>query len=276
MRGKNCCYVNSMTACPEGEYTWTHVSTPRADFTKLSGIRLIYDDIWSKHRKVTEIGSRLLEDAYQILYPGTKPVIDSKFSPVYDTDQLVVVNPTPLLPRRELVSIKCGNVGSFWQYYNKQTQCGQLLVENDAFAQAEAGVVIDMQDTRSCTLASAALKLQIKDGRIVSLRDIKLDRELIPGGQTGGFILYEDQPANWDAWDVDVFHLEKFVRLEFSGLTVVEQGPMRASVKAQVNFGGSKLQVTVSIFHDRRSSKKINSWGIRSLWIASRVSIKYV
>jgi alpha-mannosidase len=223
-----------------------------------------------------DIGTRLLEDAYQILYPGTKAVSDTKFSPIYDTNQLVVVNPTPLLLRRELVTIKCGNVGSFWQYYNKQTQCGQLLVENDAFAQAEAGVVIDMQNTRSCTLASAVLKLHIKDGRIVSLRDIKLDRELIPHGQTGGFILYEDQPANWDAWDVDVFHLEKFIRLEFSDLTVVEQGPMRASVKAQVNFGGSKLQVTVSISRNRRSNRHADSCETRSLSIASRVNSRYV
>ena len=223
-----------------------------------------------------EIGSRLLEDAYLILYPGTKAVSDSKFSPIYDTEQLVVINPTPFLPRRELISIKCGKVGSFWQYYNKQTQCGQLLVENNVFAQAEAGVVIDIHDPRSCTLASATLKLHIKNGRIVSLRDVKLDRELIPNGQTGGFILYEDQPANWDAWDVDVFHLEKFVRLEFSDLIMVEQGPMRASVKAQVNFGGSKLQVTVSFFRLVGPAEILRNCCSRSLSIASLVNFRYV
>ena len=44
-------------------------------------------------------------------------------------------------------------------------------------------------------------------------------------------MLYEDIPNAWDAWDVDVYHLEK--RLPLAGAisaTVVESGPLRVAV----------------------------------------------
>ena len=42
------------------------------------------------------------------------------------------------------------------------------------------------------------------DGLIVSLRDLRADRELIPAGTRGALLqLYRDVPNQWDAWDLD-------------------------------------------------------------------------
>ena len=69
-------------------------------------------------------------------------------------------------------------------------------------------------------------------GSLVSLFDRRANREAIEAGmQANHFVLFDDKPNNWDAWDVDIFHLEK--REEVSGAKscqVVEYGPLRAAV----------------------------------------------
>ena len=210
----------------------------------------MYDDVWAKHRKVLEIGTRLLEGAYRVLYPGTHAIPEDGFAPIYTADQINVVNPTPHIERQELVPIKCGKKGSLWHQYEGKTSTGYLLADHRGVSDrvAPGGFVsVNQQDVATCQLANSTVKLQIKDGRIVSLFDEQLQRELIPKDQTGGFIIYEDQPANWDAWDVDVYHLEKFTRLRFDEVAIVEQGPMRASVVGQTRFGSSKMEVKVRL-----------------------------
>lgn len=216
-----------------------------------SGIRLIYDDIWVKHRKVQEIGTRLLEAAYRALYPGTQTIPEDGFAPIYHADQVVPISAMGI-ERRELIPVKCGRKGSWCRQYDSKTSIGYVLAcSPSSTAQAElqtdarAFVSVSQQNSTSCQLATATVKLDIKDGRIVSLFDESLQRELIPEDQTGGFIIYEDQPANWDAWDVDVFHLEKFKRLRFDEVNIVEHGPMRASILGHTRFGSSKMEVKV-------------------------------
>jgi hypothetical protein len=88
-------------------------------------------------------------------------------------------------------------------------------------------------------------------------------RELIPEGTTGGLVIFQDRPNYWDAWgsytanvypvlltdlsqDVEIHHLETAKPLEFSNICVVSQGPLRASVRAEVRYGQSTVSVTVS------------------------------
>jgi alpha-mannosidase len=199
-----------------------------------------------------EIGAKLLETAYQVLHPGTLPVADDDYIAVYDRAQLVVVDPLRIA-RRELVPIKCGNKGVFKAgkntAYNDKTATGYLLSTPRGFERETLGNTCDLaatqNDSKSCLVFNGTIKLEIKDGRIVSLFDVQLKRELIPEGQTGGFIIYEDQPANWDAWDVDVYHLEKFTRLRFDEIAIVEQGLARVCVAGQTRFGSSRMTVKV-------------------------------
>jgi alpha-mannosidase len=89
-----------------------------------------------------------------------------------------------------------------------------------------------------------------KDGSLSSLFDKGTGREGIePGKAANRFIIYDDQPNNWDAWDVDVFHLEK--RSDCPGAKscrVVEAGPLRASVVFEYDLSpNSTLVQTVQL-----------------------------
>jgi alpha-mannosidase len=71
-----------------------------------------------------------------------------------------------------------------------------------------------------------------RQGGLTSLFDKTARRESIEPGQPGNtFVLYEDLPNAWEAWDMDVFHLEK--KLPLAGAAsakVVASGPLRAAI----------------------------------------------
>jgi alpha-mannosidase len=96
-------------------------------------------------------------------------------------------------------------------------------------------------------LRNAGVHMTISKGRISSLIDVKKNRELIPEGMTGGLVIFQDQPNYWDAWDVEIHHLETRLPLEFTNVSVVAQGPLRASVRAEVKYGQSMIAVTISL-----------------------------
>lgn len=71
------------------------------------------------------------------------------------------------------------------------------------------------------------------DGALVSLVHKGIDREAIAEGERANqFVLFDDHPMDWEAWDVDVFHLEK--RRNAAGAVsakLVERGPLRAAIE---------------------------------------------
>jgi alpha-mannosidase len=93
-------------------------------------------------------------------------------------------------------------------------------------------------------------------------------RELIAEGSTGGLVIFEDRLNYWDAWgeaksfwlsdvcvlmalvlvvDVKIHHLETPHQLEFTNISVIAQGALRAAVRALVTYGKSTVEVTVSV-----------------------------
>ena len=82
---------------------------------------------------------------------------------------------------------------------------------------------------------------------------------------TGGLVIFQDRPKAFDAWgelsttsscvrtsiskflwtDVDICHLETAQYLEFSNVSVVAHGPLRAALCAEVKYGQSTISITV-------------------------------
>ena len=60
-------------------------------------------------------------------------------------------------------------------------------------------------------------------------------------------MIFDDRPNYWDAWDVEVHHLETPRPLQFGDITVVAQGPLRAAVHAETKYGKSTIGLTISL-----------------------------
>jgi alpha-mannosidase len=63
------------------------------------------------------------------------------------------------------------------------------------------------------------------------------------------FKIFEDIPIFWDAWDVEVYHLDKFVECTLHGqVNICEKGPLRASVSLTIQLSDrSMLRQVISL-----------------------------
>jgi len=80
-------------------------------------------------------------------------------------------------------------------------------------------------------------------GLIRRMYDKQARRDAIAaGGSANRLELYEDRPANWDAWDVWVYYQEKQPQqAELESVRVIERGPVRAAIEQRWSVGRSKI-----------------------------------
>ncbi|KDQ27960.1 glycoside hydrolase family 38 protein [Pleurotus ostreatus PC15] len=176
---------------------------------------MVYDDAEKLYAEVRKDGDAMLDEAFSVLFPDSRPMTTATVSNI---QQLIAYN-TTFFPRQQVVKVPFNR--------SKGVRAHVYTNGSDHFV-----------------LRNAFIQLTISKGRITSLLDLKLGRELITEGQTGGLVIFEDRPNYWDAWDVEIHHLETATPLAFSKVSVVEYGPLRGTVKAQVQYGKSSIDVT--------------------------------
>jgi len=95
-------------------------------------------------------------------------------------------------------------------------------------------------------------------GCLTSFVDKKAGREVVPAGSVGNvFKFYEDIPLFWDAWDVEVYHLEKgweVSHLKATGEVSPDNTPEVGALRFTLQLSDtSKLSLSISLeAHSRR------------------------
>lgn len=89
-------------------------------------------------------------------------------------------------------------------------------------------------------------------GDITRLYDKTNAREILPAGAIASqFQAHEDRPNNWDAWDVDIFVTDKMWTADpAASVTVVEAGPLRATLEIKRRILNSPYTQRISLSHN--------------------------
>ncbi|KAJ3206147.1 Glycoside hydrolase, 38 vacuolar alpha mannosidase, partial [Dinochytrium kinnereticum] len=97
------------------------------------------------------------------------------------------------------------------------------------------GVTASVETDGGFSIENAFVTLRLdKHGRVTSLYDKGARRETIAPNQLANvFKLFEDVPLYWDAWDVEVYHLEKGWDAGVGEAVLEENGPVRVVVKVR-------------------------------------------
>jgi len=84
-------------------------------------------------------------------------------------------------------------------------------------------------------------------GLLTSIRDKEASREVLsPGARANLFQLHDDNPAQWDAWDIDIDYRDTVTDLSDLLTQEVElAGPLRAAVRFTREFGRSRVSQRV-------------------------------
>lgn len=227
-----------------------------------SSIGMVYDDAEKLYAEVKKDGEALLEEAFSILFPHSVPLTPSSrtkslggkivafnttFLPRWDIIKIPLVKAGPALKAQVLQASENGKEGYAIMCCPDGGSPGALRSPTNALHAHLMPVSVYTNGSDHFVLRNASVQMTISKGRISSLLDVKLNRELIPEGTTGGLVIFQDRPNYWDAWDVEIHHLETAKPLEFSNISVVSQGPLRASVRAEVRYGQSTISVTISL-----------------------------
>ena len=124
---------------------------------------------------------------------------------------------------------------------------GYCLVEAPSYgysvAAPETGTAAPVSvsvSPRGFELENGLVKVRAdRAGRLLSFLDKRHGREtLAPGSRGNQYVLYDDLPAQWDAWDTDIHHLEKRTNAgEPRSLRIVEATPLKATVEISLRLG---------------------------------------
>ena len=79
--------------------------------------------------------------------------------------------------------------------------------------------------------------LQVEGGAITSLFDLAENRQVIAkGGKANQLVIFDDKPLYWQAWDVEVYHLESREELPPGESKIVENGPHIVSLVTETKI----------------------------------------
>ncbi|WRT70534.1 uncharacterized protein IL334_007532 [Kwoniella shivajii] len=222
-----------------------------------SGIAMIYEDAEKKYAALQISIHTIINEAYATIYRSSSPI--SAEEPAKTAGPIFAVNNIPNYPRQEVVAASLEahcQIGCRSAQISRDGQTGYLLlgtkkdeeglmVASPRRLYANPRVTVAKEGEDLFVMSNNTISMKMENGRITSLYDKSLDKELIPHGQSGGLVIMEDHPNYWE--DVDEFHLEKQTHLRFESMHIKEEGPLRAIVGATLQIGQSRIEVDISM-----------------------------
>jgi alpha-mannosidase len=179
----------------------------------------------------------LLQQIYPVL-GLTKTGISSATNP----NDLIALNTLPW-PRQELIEIKDAAGTSAVL----ASGTGVLLSISELSANQDRPVTIHEVSPGILQLQNSQLTVTVKDGCVTSLYDRLAKREVL-SGPANKYVIFDDKPIYWQAWDVEVYHLETRQELPSSNTRILEDKPHRVSVVTETKISeNSWIKTTIAL-----------------------------
>ncbi|KAF7224392.1 alpha-mannosidase 2C1 [Nothobranchius furzeri] len=199
-----------------------------------SCIGMVVEDALNYYREIHGDGAALLQEACEAL--GSKGGSTGVFNSLpWERHEVIQITDDSEKPRLALVRAPSVGVSLV-----KETQ---PLTPVSVTLQADGAVVMENGILQTIVR---------KDGTLTSLRVISANRETISDGCAGNqFVIFDDVPLYWDAWDVMDYHLQtrKPVVEVVQPVQVVSSGGLRGSVSFALRIS-DKSTVTQEIVMD--------------------------
>jgi alpha-mannosidase len=193
-----------------------------------SSIGEVYEDARVHYADVLEHGERERQSALKALMAQSNEQNETS------TDDSITVVNTLSHERREVIAVPFAVEGA------QKSADGEALVlvgapslgyRQQMPAKQAEGLRITPTD-EAFVLENNQLRAVItNDGLVQSLFDKRLQQEAL--AEAGNrFVLYDDRPIDWDAWDVEVYHREKpLASPKAHHAEIVENGALRVAIR---------------------------------------------
>ena len=203
-----------------------------------SSIEMCYDDSNELYAHNAKLGEKVKEEALTVL--GLSHHLKANA-------ELAAVNTAPW-KRSELVNIPQASAKSQKHKY-AYVSGGPGICKTHAASAIQSTASVEETKKGVFMLKNSIFEVEVEAGVITSLFDLRANREVIAkGGKGNQLVIFDDKPLYWQAWDVEVFHLDSRKELKSEASEIVEDGPYRVSVvtKTQVSKD-SWVKTTISL-----------------------------
>lgn len=200
-----------------------------------SCIQLVVEDAMQYYEDIRNGGAQLLSEALQA-------VLCNSHSAQPALDKGVTAFNTMPWERTEVVSLE-GSGGV--------TSLALVTVPSMGYTSLTSSlhpshpVTVIKQSDSSIIMENGIIRVHLDPiGRLRSLRLLPSDREAIKEGCYGNeFVIFDDVPLYWDAWDVMDYHLETrtSITTSLSPLEIACTGGLRGSVKFSVQISNQSI-----------------------------------
>ncbi|MCJ1414392.1 Glycoside hydrolase, 38 vacuolar alpha mannosidase [Xylographa parallela] len=198
-----------------------------------SSIEMCYDDSDELYAHVFETGEKLVKDAMAVLGYSK-----------HETGNVSSIALNTLPWRREEI-LKIPGESQYALVRGSQGPAevrvlGKSTKELATVQEIKAGLFL---------LSNDQFDLHIEGGSIVSLIDKKANREIVAKGQkVNQLVIFDDKPLYWQAWDVEVFHLDSREVLPAGNTLIAENSPHRVGVVTETKISeNSWAKTTISL-----------------------------
>ncbi|SMQ50893.1 unnamed protein product [Zymoseptoria tritici ST99CH_3D1] len=198
-----------------------------------SSIEMCYDDSDKEYAKVFRTGKKILKEALEAL----------GFSD-YECNTPVALN-TLGWQRHERPVLR--DIGGRFKSLNI---VGQPTGSDSSHSDVMGVATVEDLGEDVFVLENSKLRVKLEGGVITSLFDKQAKRETVPKGEKANqLVLFDDKPLYWQAWDVEVFHLESRKELKPSSRSeITARSPFHVAVTTLTKISDkSWIKVTVSL-----------------------------
>ncbi|KAH7329321.1 glycoside hydrolase family 38 protein [Stachybotrys elegans] len=187
-----------------------------------SAIGMCYDDSDKLYEKVFKTGARLKEELYKIFGVSSESV--------GSVLQAAAINTLPW-PRKAIVELSDTEAGV------ASGDGIQLPIEKLTTTFGAPPVQLSVTAPGAYVLVNEQLRVVVENGCITSLYDRANDRQVIvEGGEANKFVIFDDIPLFWEAWDVEVYHLGTRRPLEYGKTYVHETKPHKVTLATDIRI----------------------------------------
>ena len=220
-----------------------------------SSIEMCYDDSDKLYAQIFETGSKLLKEALSTLGFA---LYESKDG----SNKMLALNTLPW-NRSEIIKVP-GTKDQF-----ALIEGGQGVLSTQTLSKSTKSIATVEETSEGIfVLSNDDLEIHVKDGTISLLYDKKVSRQLIPEGKKANqYVIFDDKPLYWQAWDVEVYHLESRKELSSGASKISENGPNRVSVVTETKISDkSWIKTTISLTASIKDQPSIVEIGSEVEW----------
>lgn len=200
-----------------------------------TALEMCYRDSDELYANVFKTGKRLIKEAIGVLIPSQGRLTGSG-------SEVVALNTLPWA-RAELVPVD-------YSYAMATGDQGLALIHYSTLT-TTTDPELSIKEVRKGVfqLVNSQLRVLVEDGSITSIVDLCEDREIVAeGGKANQLVVFDDKPLYWQAWDVEVYHLESRKELHASSSQIVENGPQRIGLLTETRISQhSWVKTTISL-----------------------------